>query len=106
MFGMYSSAQSNDQSSINSAKTETIKVWGNCGMCKTRIEKAAKIEGVLKSEWDKESKILSVTYDPARTNIDSISKKVAAAGHDTEKYKADDKTYSSLPGCCQYERSK
>ena len=27
------------------AKSETIKVWGNCGMCKTTIEKAAKKAG-------------------------------------------------------------
>ena len=30
------------------AKTEKIKVYGNCGQCKTRIEKAAKsIAGVF-----------------------------------------------------------
>jgi Cu(I)/Ag(I) efflux system membrane fusion protein len=27
---------------------------------------------------------------------------VAKAGHDTEKYKATDKVYNDLPGCCKY----
>jgi copper chaperone CopZ len=89
-------------SQTSTSKTETIKVSGNCGMCKDRIEKAAKIDGVSKAEWNKESKMLAATFDPAKTNIGEIGKKVAAAGHDTEKVKADDKTYSKLPGCCQY----
>jgi copper chaperone CopZ len=93
---------SNSYAQISTSKTETIKVSGNCGMCKARIEKAAKIDGVTKVEWNKESKMLAATFDPAKTNIDEIGKKVAAAGHDTEKVKADDKTYSKLPGCCKY----
>jgi copper chaperone CopZ len=87
---------------MTATKTETLKVSGNCDMCKTRIEKAAKLDGVSKAEWDTKSKILSVTYDPAKTNIDQVSRKVAAAGHDNEKVKADEKAYSSLPGCCKY----
>jgi copper chaperone CopZ len=87
---------------MTTTKTETLKVSGNCDLCKARIEKAAKLDGVSKAEWDAKSKILSVTYDPAKTNIDQVSKKVAAAGHDNEKVKADEKAYSSLPGCCKY----
>jgi periplasmic mercuric ion binding protein len=83
-------------------KTETIKVSGNCDMCKVRIEKAAKIDGVSKAEWNKDSKMLALTYDPAKTNLDAIGKKVAAAGHDTEKTKAEVKAYDKLPSCCKY----
>jgi copper chaperone CopZ len=87
---------------MTATKTETLKVSGNCDLCKARIEKAAKLDGVSKAEWDAKSKILSVTYDPAKTNIDQVSRKVAAAGHDNEKVKADEKAYSALPGCCKY----
>ena len=100
--GSNSFAQSGTASQVAATKTETLKVSGNCGMCKTRIEKAAKIEGVSKAEWDKTSKILAVTYDPSKTSIDQVGKKVAAAGHDTEKVKAEDKVYSTLPACCKY----
>ena len=92
------------QADVKSAnpKTETIKVQGACGMCKTRIEKTAKMEGVTKAEWDKTTKILTLVYDPSKVNSDDVQKKIAAVGHDTEKYTADDKVYNSLPGCCKY----
>jgi len=83
-------------------KTETIKVSGNCDMCKARIEKAAKVDGVSKAEWSKKDKTLTATFDSTKTSIDAIGKKVAAAGHDTEKVKATDTAYDKLPGCCKY----
>jgi len=85
-----------------SSKTETIKVSGNCDLCKARIEKAAKIEGVSKAEWNSKTKVLTLVYNPSKVKSDDVQKKIAAVGHDTEKFKADDKAYKSLPGCCQY----
>lgn len=102
VLGSNSYAQTSTASKETSTKTEILKVSGNCDMCKARIEKAARFDGVSKAEWDTKSKILSLTYDPAKTNIDQIGKKVAAVGHDNEKAKADDKVYSTLPACCQY----
>ena len=87
-------------------KTETLKVSGNCDLCKTRIEKAAKLDGVSKAEWDAKTNILALTFDPAKTNMDQISKQIAAVGHDNNKVKADDKAYNALPGCCKYVRMK
>lgn len=83
-------------------KTEKTKVWGNCESCKARIEKTLKIDAIFKVEWNIDSKILTVTYDTKKTSLDEIEKKVAAVGHDTEKYKADDKVYAKLPDCCKY----
>lgn len=85
-------------------KTDTIKVWGNCGMCKKRIEKSIKSEFVAKADWDDETKLMIVTYNPDKISNDEIQKKIAAVGHDTEKYTADSKVYDKLPGCCLYER--
>ena len=91
-------------SSVES-KTEKFKVYGNCGMCESRIEKAAKsVEGVSSADWDKETKMIEVTFDESKTNIDKIEKEIAAVGHDTKNYSSDDKVYSNLPGCCKYER--
>ena len=94
-FNSFAQAQS-------TSKTEKLKVSGNCEQCKARIEKAAKLDGVTKADWSTESKILAVTFDPSKTNIDQIAKKVAASGHDNEKAKADDKAFNALPGCCKY----
>jgi copper chaperone CopZ len=85
-------------------KTETFKVWGNCNMCKTRIEKAVKAEGAASADWNTKTKLLTVTFDPAKTSVDAFSKKLATVGHDTEKYRADDKAYDALDSCCKYER--
>lgn len=45
-----------DHSKMSAPKTEIIKVSGNCESCKSRIEKAAKIEGVTKADWNEKTK--------------------------------------------------
>lgn len=85
-----------------SAKTETFAVNGKCDMCKARIEKTAKVAGVSKAEWNKQTKKLTLTYDPSKVKTDDILKALAAVGHDNVKYKADDNVYAKLPGCCKY----
>jgi len=87
------------------AKTEKIKVYGNCGQCKTRIEKAAKsVDGVSQATWNGKNKILTVTFDSTKTTTMKIEDAIAKVGHDTENMKATDKAYNALPGCCKYDR--
>jgi len=100
------SAQTHDHSQMAGSKTESFKVWGNCEMCKDRIESTVKAAGATAAAWDSKTKLLSVTFDPSKTSRDSLSKKIAAVGHDTEKFKAPDGVYAKLPGCCKYERNK
>lgn len=85
-----------------STKTETIKVYGNCGMCKERIEKAAKVDGVSSAAWNKDSKMLTLVYNPSKVKSDDVLKKIAAVGHDSDRFKADDKVYNALHSCCKY----
>ena len=86
-------------------KTEKVKVSGNCGMCEARIEKTTKaVDGVSKADWNKETKVLVVEFDASKTSLDKIEAAVAKVGHDTPLYKADAKTYESLPACCHYDR--
>ena len=87
-------------------KTDSFKVYGNCGMCKNRIEKAAKLDGVTAAVWDVDSKTMTVTYDSTKVVNGDIQKKIAAVGHDTENYTAEDNVYKKLPGCCLYDRKK
>jgi len=105
-FGVNLSAQAQGSLQSASKKTETFKVWGNCSMCKDRIEKAVKSEGASEATWDSKTKMLTVTFDAKKTSVDALSRKIASVGHDTEKYKAPDDVYAKLPGCCHYERSK
>ena len=86
-------------------KEEEFEVAGNCGMCKTRIEKAAKsVDGVSAAEWDKESKMINVTFDADKTDLYKVHMAIAKVGHDTKLHKASDEVYDKLPGCCKYER--
>ncbi len=86
-------------------KTEELKVYGNCGMCKTRIEKAAtSVEGVTKADWDKVTKMITVSYDESKTDADKVLAAIAKVGHDTDTHKADDAVYDKLHGCCKYDR--
>jgi len=80
-------------------------VSGNCGMCKERIEKAAKsVKGVSTAVWDVKAKNIYVEYNNTLATLDAIHKAIAMAGHDTGKIRADDKIYNSLPDCCKYRK--
>lgn len=89
---------------ISELKTETIKVRGNCGSCKRRIENAVKTFLSAKGDWDILTKILTLTYDPGQTSKDAIMRKIAEVGHDNELYTAESSVYEALPGCCLYDR--
>ena len=53
-------------------------------MCKSRIEGAlSKVKGVKKSNWNVESKMLTVTFDESKITLKQIKQKIADAGHDT-----------------------
>jgi outer membrane cobalamin receptor/copper chaperone CopZ len=83
-------------------KTTAFKVYGNCGLCKERIEEAAKGKGIRSAVWDADTKILSLAYDTAVVNLLKVHQRIAAAGHDTELKKAKGEVYSALPACCHY----
>lgn len=86
-------------------KKESIKVYGNCGMCQRRIEGAlADVAGISEASWDMETKMLTVKYDGKKISSMQIQQKVAAVGHDTDAVRAPDEVYAKLHGCCQYDR--
>lgn len=85
-------------------KKETIKVWGNCGMCKTTIQKAAKSAGASYANWNEDSKELQVSYAVNKTSAVKIQEAIAKSGYDTQDFTADDAAYNKLHGCCKYER--
>ena len=91
-------------SQIKNSTTETVKVFGNCGMCEAKIEKAGNLRNVAKVDWNKDTKMASITFDSKITNSDEILKRIALAGYDSEKFLAPDDVYDNLHGCCQYDR--
>lgn len=85
-------------------KNDTIKVWGNCGMCKTTIEKTARSAGATYANWNEDSKQLEISYAVAKTSSLKIQQAIAKSGYDTQDFTAINKAYNNLPGCCKYER--
>jgi hypothetical protein len=85
-------------------KSATFKVAGECGMCKKKIETAAKTAGASYASWNETSKALTVKYTSKSSNEAKIQESIAAVGYDTPKYKATDEAYEKLHECCKYER--
>ena len=56
--------------------------------------------------WEIPTHQLSLIYDPNKVELDKIHKAIAAMGHDTDRFKAKDSIYNSLPMCCLYDRSE
>ncbi len=94
---------------MNAQKTtlvsKTITVNGNCGMCKTTIEKAAKKAGAKLATWNDETHKLTLQFSKSKSTLDKIKNAIASVGYDTEGVSASDAAYDSLHGCCKYERT-
>lgn len=92
---------------VVSRKLETAEfmVYGNCGMCKDRIERAARsIKGVVVAQWDEDTHNLKIKYQPGMVKLMDVHQAIADVGHDTDQVKASDKIYEELHHCCKYER--
>ncbi len=81
---------------------KTLKVAGNCSMCKERIETAAKtVTGVTSAIWSASTQQIKLQLS-SNDKLEEVAKAIAKAGHDTEFEKAATITYQQLPMCCLY----
>ncbi|MEC3877293.1 TonB-dependent receptor domain-containing protein [Chryseobacterium salviniae] len=80
-----------------------FKVRGNCEMCKERIETTAQKAGAKTAKYSIDSQTLMLETEP-NVSASDILKEVAKAGHDNEKFQAEETSYNALPSCCHYER--
>lgn len=84
-------------------KTVSFKVYGNCEMCKARIEKAASgVAGVYDPVWSIEEKVFTAKINTAKTSMKEVSKAIAGVGHKTEFHDVKKAVYDELPSCCKY----
>lgn len=95
-------AYSQENKAVSNDSAITFKVFGVCEQCKQRIEEALKVKGIKSADWNIDTKILSLSYDPSRISADKIHNKITAAGYDTYLKKAKDVVYNALPQCCHY----
>ena len=79
-----------------------IQTSAVCGMCEERIEgNMAYEKGVKKVELNDETKVVTIGYDPRKTNPDNLRTAVSKIGYDADDVKADPVAYEKLPGCCK-----
>ena len=84
--------------------TETVqfKTSAVCDMCKARLEKNMAYEkGVQAATLDVPSKVLTVTYNPAKTTPAALRTAVQKTGYDADQTTADARAYDRLPECCK-----
>ena len=97
------SLSANAQESTKKIAEITFEVDGVCGMCKKRIENAAmRTSGVKLAEWNVETHQLKLVYKTTKVSEDELHQAIIAAGHDTDKMKAEDSVYDQIHDCCHY----
>jgi len=79
-----------------------FKTSAVCDMCKARLEKSLAYEkGVQAANLDVPSKVLTVTYNPAKTTPEALRTAVQKTGYDADAVTADARAYERLPDCCK-----
>lgn len=87
-----------------------IKTNAHCGDCKSKIEKALKKQGgVMSTNLNLDNKIVTVKYDPNKTNTDKLISAITTAGYTAElvsnkneiKSESSTKANSSKGDCCK-----
>jgi periplasmic mercuric ion binding protein len=83
-------------------KEVKIKTSAICGMCKERIERNLAFEkGVKEANLSLDDKVVTVTYNPSKTDVSKIKANIAKTGYDADEITADAEGYNKLPSCCK-----
>lgn len=91
-----------DAQNLIKLQTDTFTVYGNCEMCKSRIEKSLKeLDGVSAALWRINTKVLTVVYNSKIVGLEQIHLTISKLGYKTTKLFADQSGYNELPYCCR-----
>jgi len=79
-----------------------IKTSAICGDCKERIEHDLSFsKGVKKVTLNSETKVVTVAYNPKKSNPEVLRKAINRIGYDADDQPADAAAYNKLPACCK-----
>ena len=88
-------------------KEVKIKTSAICSMCKARIERNLAFEkGAKESDLDVKTKVVTIKYNPAKTDVSKLKANISKTGYDAEEVAADEVPadevgYNKLPSCCK-----
>jgi copper chaperone CopZ len=82
-----------------------IKTSAVCKMCKATIEKSLAYEkGIKAATLDVPTQIVTVTYNPKKTDAARIKKAINETGYDADQLPADSRAYDRLDDCCKKDK--
>jgi len=89
-----SAAQTAARPTANGTEMVQFKTSAVCDMCKARLEKSLAYEkGVKAANLDVPSKVLTVSYNPAKTTPAALRAAIQKTGYDADALTADARTY-------------
>ena len=96
--GMSATAQNKNES-----KAE-IKSSVICPMCQRTIEYDMTFQkGVKSVEVNLDNKIIEIYYNPKKTNVEELRKRITQIGYNADSLKRNNDAYRKLPDCCREE---
>ena len=79
-----------------------IKTSAVCEMCKKTIERDLAFEkAVKKVTLNLDDKVVTVVYNPKKTDEQKIRFAITQIGYDADSLVADSTAYQKLPDCCK-----
>jgi len=79
-----------------------IRTSGICEMCKETLEYDLAFEkGVKEAVFNLDNKVITIIYNPKRTNPDRLRKRITKIGYHADWLARDSAAYHKLPLCCK-----
>ena len=79
-----------------------IKTSAICEMCQETLERDLAFEkGVKEATLNLDDKVMSVVYNPKRTDAETIRKRITMVGYHADTLARDSVAYENLPICCK-----
>lgn len=99
VLGVVFGAAANKPSKEKEVKIKTSAV---CEMCKERIEKNLTLsKGITEAVLNLDDKVVTVKYNPKKTNEAAIRKIITDTGYDADNLQCSQTAHDKLPECCQ-----
>lgn len=82
--------------------TISYKTSAKCEMCKQRIERDLSLQkGITKAKLNLEDKVVTVSFNPKKTDAQKIKEAITLIGYDADDMMANQAAHDKLPDCCQ-----
>lgn len=86
----------------SSKETISIQTNAECGQCKERIEGDLNYtKGVVYADLNLDNKKVEVKYNSKKITEQEIKQIISEIGYNADEVKANKKSQSELPACCQ-----